>query len=157
MGDRGGNAPLRVQDPVRASSYFGFRSVLTVTPGKYLRAKIGEDRDVLKSEKKCGHYVLLHKALHQQKPDGTSSKHSDNEQDDHYWCETQHGNQSGMRHELSQPPPQRNLAHDSRNEHEGKQTKTEGWMIATWKAGAGFMRITIWFHFSRNTKEVYFG
>jgi len=30
-------------------------------------------------------------------------------------------------------------------------------MIATWKAGAGFMRITIWFHFSRNTKEVYFG
>src|SRR5439155_4416313 len=86
-----------------------------------------------------------------------SSKHSDNEQDDHYWCKTQHGNQSGLRHELSQPPPQRNLAHDSRNEHEGKQTKTEGWMIATWKAGAGFMRITIWFHFSRNTKEVYFG
>jgi len=141
----------------RASSYFGFRSVLTVTPRKYLRAKIGEDRDARTSEKKCGQYVLLHKALHQQKPDGTSSKHSDNEQDDHYWCETQHGNQSGMRHELSQPPPQRNLAHDSRNEHEGKQTKTEGWMIATWKAGAGFMRITIWFHFSRNTKEVYFG
>ena len=76
MGDRGGNAPLRVQDPVRASSYFGFRSVLTVTPGKYLRAKIGEDRDVWTSEKKCGQYVLLHKALHQQKPDGTSSKHS---------------------------------------------------------------------------------
>src|SRR5205823_10363730 len=76
MGDRGGNALLRVQDPVRASSYFDFRSVLTVTPGKYLRAKIGEDRDVWTSEKKCGQYVLLHKALHQQKPDGTSSKHS---------------------------------------------------------------------------------
>src|SRR5438552_4539041 len=138
MGDRGGNALLRVQDPVRASSDCRFRPVLTVTPGRYLRAKIGEDRDVWTSEKKCGQYVLLHKALHQQKPDGTSSKHSDNEQDDHYWCETQHGNQSGMRHELSQPQPQRNLAHDRRNEHEGKQTKTEGWMIATWKAGRRF-------------------
>src|SRR5436190_18828670 len=81
----------------RASSYFGFRSFLTVTPRKYLRAKIGEDRDAWTSEKKCGQYVLRHKALHQQKPDGTSSKHADNEQDDHYWRKTLHGRQAVMR------------------------------------------------------------
>src|SRR5438093_13559644 len=110
MGDRGGNALLRVQDPVRASSYFGFRSVLTVTPGKYLRAKIGEDRDARTSEKKCRQYVLLHKALHQQKPDGTSSKHSDNEHTDDYWSNADHGNQSETRNELTQPAGERKVA-----------------------------------------------
>src|SRR6266581_209366 len=148
---------LRHQRSQRASSYFGFRSVLPVTPGKNLRAKIKEDRDAWTAEKKSGQYVLVYKTLHQQKPDGSSNKHSDNEQDDHHWCETKHGNQSGMRHELSQPPPQGDLARDSRDEHEGKQTQTEGWVIATWKPCAGFVRVTICFHFSRNTKEIYFG
>src|SRR5436305_5864871 len=100
---------LRVHDPVRVSSYFYFPSLLAVTPGKYLRAKIREDRNTWTSEKKSGQYVLLHKALHQQKPDGSSSKHSDNEEDHQRWCETQHRNRSGLRHERSQPSPQGDL------------------------------------------------
>ena len=137
---------LRVHDPVRVSSYFYFPSLLAVTPGKYLRAKIREDRNMWTSEKKCGQNVLMHKALHHQKPDGSSNKHSDNEQHHHHWCETQNGNQPGMRHELSQPASEGDLARDSRDEHEGEQTKTQGWVIATWKAGAGFVQVVICFH-----------
>jgi len=81
---------------------------------------MGEDRDAWTPKKKCRQYVLVHKAFHQQKPDGSSHKHSNNEQADHHWCETQHGNHSGMRHELSQPSPHGDLARDSRDEHEGK-------------------------------------
>jgi hypothetical protein len=68
---------------------------LAVTPGKYLRAKIREDRDAWTSEKKSGQSVLVHKALHQQEPDGSSNKHSENEKNNNRWCETEHGNQSG--------------------------------------------------------------
>src|SRR5205085_12683610 len=35
---------------------------------------------------------------------------------------------------------------DGRDEHEGKQTKTQGRMRTTRKAGAGFVRVTICFH-----------
>jgi|SRR5438067_3650453 len=117
-----------------------------------------------KGSRKPGHEDLPEKmwpigsgtqALHQQKPDGSSDKHSDNEQDDNRRCETQHGNQSGMRHELSQPSPQGDLAHDSRNEHEGKQTETYRRMLATWKATARFAQVTICFHFSRHHEELY--
>jgi len=88
----------------------------------------------------------VHKALHQQEPDGGSNKHSENEQNDNRWCETQHGNQSRVRHELSEPSPQGDLTRDGRDEHEGKQTKAQGRMPATWKASAGFVRVTFCFH-----------
>jgi hypothetical protein len=88
----------------------------------------------------------VHKALHQQEPDGGSNKHSENEQNDNRWCETQHGNQSRVRHELSEPSPQGDLTRDGRDEHEGKQTKAQGRMLATWKASASFVRVVICFH-----------
>jgi len=88
----------------------------------------------------------VHKALHQQKPDGGSNKHSENEQNDNRWRETQHGNQSRVWHELSEPSPQGDLTRDGRDEHEGKQTKAQGRMFATRKASASFVRIMICFH-----------
>jgi hypothetical protein len=51
-----------------------------------------------------------------------------------------------VRHELSEPSPQGDLTRDGRDEHEGKQTKAQGGMLATWKASAGFVRIMICFH-----------
>ena len=88
----------------------------------------------------------MNKTLHQKKPEGSSEKHSDDEEDDNRWRDTHYGNQSGMRHELSQPSPQGHLARDSRDEHESKETKTQARMLATWKAGAGFVRATLCFH-----------
>jgi hypothetical protein len=88
----------------------------------------------------------VHKALHQQEPEGGSNKHSENEKNNKRWCETQHGNQSRVRHELSEPSPQGDLTGDGRDEHEGKQTKAQGRMLATWKASASFVRVMICFH-----------
>jgi hypothetical protein len=88
----------------------------------------------------------VHKALHQQEPDGGSNKHSENEQNDNRWCETQHGNQPRVGHELSEPSPEGDLTPDGRDEHEGKQTKAQGGMFAAWKASPGFVRIMICFH-----------
>jgi hypothetical protein len=88
----------------------------------------------------------VHKALQQQEPDGSSNKHSENEQKDNRWCETQHGNQSRVRHELSEPSPQGDLTRGGRDEHEGKQTKAQGRMLATRKASATFVRVMICFH-----------
>ena len=96
----------------------------------------------------------MHKALHQQEPDGGSNKHSENEQNDNRWCETQHGNQSRVRDELGEPSPQGDLTRDGRDEHEGKQTKAQGRMLATWKASASFVRVMICFHFSRHHEEL---
>ena len=60
----------------------------------------------------------MDKALHKQKPDNRSYKHSDNEQGDERWYETQYREQSGLRDELGQQSPEGDLGRDSWREHE---------------------------------------